>query len=269
MSIKSVCIELSNQCPLRCLHCSTNALPSKHLFFGKEETERLVQTFIAQKIETVYLSGGEPLLSPYLCDMVNGLSAANIKTAIYSSGVIFGSNSLSSVDSSYCKSLKFAGLDAIAFSIYSMNEEIHDKITNTTGSLRLLQGSIANFINVDMAVEINFVPFSNNYLELENIIDFCIKNSIKTLNIQKPIPQGRLKNNSHLILTDLEESIFVNTLTELANRYKKEISIVVSKLFGIKNATFNTSLYTAGFDEMYIAIPYQELDGRKYRYLAE
>ncbi|PUE67167.1 radical SAM protein [Arcobacter lacus] len=269
MNIKSVCIELSNQCPLKCLHCSTNALPNKHLFYNKGETERLVQTFISQKLEIVYLSGGEPLLSPYLPDMIKNLKNANIKTAIYSSGVIFGSKGLISVDSSYCNSLKFNGLDTIAFSIYSMNENVHENITKTKKSLYLLKNSVSNFIDAGINVEINFVPFSSNYKDLENIIIYCIENNIKTINIQKAIMQGRLIENSHIIMTPLEENEFIQTLCILTNKYKQLIDIIVSKLFDIKVDGILKSKYSAGMDEYYISIPYKEISGRKFRYLAQ
>lgn len=268
MKTRSVCIELSNQCPLKCLHCSTNASPAKNLFFGSEEIFRLTQTFIAQKLETVYLSGGEPLLNPHTIDMIRSLSNSNIATVVYSSGVVFGSSAIAPVDFEYCKKLKSAGLNAIAFSIYSMQCAIHDKITKTTNSLNILKQSIANFVNCGVEVEINFVPFEINRFDLEDIILFCIGQGIKNINVQKAIVQGRMSKHKDMLMSEVVENEFKDNLVLLANKYTN-INLVASKLFHIDNNSLHKSIYSADVDEKYIAIPYHELPGRKYRYIAQ
>src|SRR5579872_1424471 len=87
MPLRELKIELTQQCPLACVHCSTDshrrqtsALPEANVFNLLREASQL-------GVIKVALSGGEPLLSPYLPKLIGEATALGIHSSLYTCGV--------------------------------------------------------------------------------------------------------------------------------------------------------------------------------------
>ena len=132
--IDMVWLPLTDQCNYKCLHCYENArfnrevncskltLLDYKLFFDK-----LTRKYI---INCVQLTGGEPMLmsKTFLTDLIKLIKTYKIQT------IEFYSN-LSLLDMDFISLFKKYNIQ-VATSFYSINENIHDKITGVKGSYK-------------------------------------------------------------------------------------------------------------------------------------
>ena len=84
--LKELKIELTNQCPRNCKHCSSSATCDtkklKKLDFS--DVKRMIKEAREMGVETVVFTGGEPLMYEQLADLVKLVSSLEMKTTIYS-----------------------------------------------------------------------------------------------------------------------------------------------------------------------------------------
>lgn len=60
--IRELKIELTKECPLRCLHCSSNGLPQAPENIEPSIVADLIQEFVDMGGKVLAISGGEPLV---------------------------------------------------------------------------------------------------------------------------------------------------------------------------------------------------------------
>lgn len=121
-------LELTYRCNERCTHCYIEDFrddPQRVL--GKEQWFRVLTEL--RKGGTLYLilMGGEPTLSPWFFDIIEkGRDLGFFVSAI--------SNGLKMTQTEYVERMAESGMRQITFSLYSLNPEIHDKMTSVRGS---------------------------------------------------------------------------------------------------------------------------------------
>lgn len=72
-SQRSVTIEITNNCNLRCTHCCVNAGEENDHEFSTEELKDILRKCIAWSPETIALSGGEPMIRKDLFEILSFL----------------------------------------------------------------------------------------------------------------------------------------------------------------------------------------------------
>lgn len=217
-------LELTDRCPSRCLHCSSNAGPSCRNFLDKGVAFRLIDEIFSLRAKKVSLGGGEPTEAPSFLPILERISLLGLEAEIFTCGIRKQGNSLKSLSSDIVRSCQSLHGVKFIFSLYGSNAEVHDYITQTNGSFDLLQESLIKCLNANIECEINFVPMKTNFLELEAIATIAEDLNINRLSILRFVPQGRgHKNRSELELSRKQENCFVEKLLNL--RSEKTIDI--------------------------------------------
>ena len=86
-------LEITNNCPLYCVHCSTRASRQGDVYWSLEDVEHYTKKY--DHHQDIRLSGGEPFQHPQLEDIVKYLHNQGKSVTILSSGVTnFGENEL-------------------------------------------------------------------------------------------------------------------------------------------------------------------------------
>jgi MoaA/NifB/PqqE/SkfB family radical SAM enzyme len=267
--MKSVCCEIIKKCSLSCLHCSARShfYTSKHIPF--DDLKNIIKQASDNQVKTFFISGGEPLLYPNIDKVIEYITSYKMQPILYSSGILSEQDVLQPIPNELFSSLEKSGLTSIAFSIYSLDSTIHDKITGTPNSLKILKRTIENARKTlkQTTIELSFLPLSDTWKEITSIIEFCSINNIYKLNILKLINQGRAQE-SGIYARNLSQQDEIEFLEELRRAcLLTSTTIEVSKLYDCDNYEhLQISPHTSGINEYFISYKQDILKGRRFRY---
>ncbi len=194
-------IELTRDCPLACIHCSSNASPGNPIQLSREIVLSLVGQSAELRVKSIVFSGGEPLLWPWLRDAVSECTTHGIYCSLYSTGINLTEDGAQEV-----LALAKYGLDKAIFSIYSPLKESHDEITRRTGSFDETVAVMRAIGNGDIEREIHFVPLKRNYKHLVNLIELAQDAAIPKVSVLRFVPQGRgevLKKSREILMQEV------------------------------------------------------------------
>lgn len=210
-------LELTDWCPSKCLHCSSNSGPTCRRFLDAKVALRLVNEAAALSAHKISFGGGEPTMAPSFVPTVERATELGLIAEVFTCGIQTGTHLKTISDDVISECRKFTGIKFL-FSLYGADAEIHDCITRTPGSFAVLCESLRKCLNTGIECEINFVPVKINFLELENVIELAETFGINRLSVLRFVPQGRgYENRENLELTKKQEDNFVEVLLSLRN----------------------------------------------------
>jgi len=183
-SLQEIKIEVTNKCPLVCIHCSSDSTPNNIIEIKENKCLSILKEAKELGVEEVAFSGGEPLVYPYIENVVEYAVNSGMKVILYTTG---------NVDAVKDRLifLKSNELSKIIFSLYAANEKINDFITRTAGSFNKTIHAIKESVLIGLDVEIHFVALSRNYKELKQIVELSSELRISKISILRFVPQGR------------------------------------------------------------------------------
>ncbi|MEW6326445.1 MAG: radical SAM protein [Thermodesulfobacteriota bacterium] len=112
------CLFLTGACNLSCTYCAQKkSLTNNDM--GLEEWKRVADIAYVLGNRMISLVGGEPLLSPYVLDVVDYISARDTIVSILTNGRCLNEKFLHALDE--------AGLDSLGFSIDTLDNDRHPK----------------------------------------------------------------------------------------------------------------------------------------------
>lgn len=166
-------IELTYRCNERCTHCYIEEFkddPKRVL--DLENWYHVFTELRAAGTLYVILMGGEPLLSPYFFPIAKRATEMGFHVAMISNG-------LKIKDASVARQLKDAGLKLVTFSLYSLNPQIHDQMTQVKGSHQKLMAAIDSCLNEGLNVSINTLLTEANCKEIFELYDWGIAKGLE------------------------------------------------------------------------------------------
>lgn len=202
---KNVTLELTRNCALNCLICSSNGglpHPSELTFLKWLE---IIDQLIDLGAESFSLSGGEPFCCSYFKDICKYLSDSNVYFSIYTSGNVIQNDGLQSLALQDIEFISKLNLKNIIFSLEGSNEKTHEKITNVIGSFKNTLSSIKLAVNQNIKTELHFVPTLLNYKELLGVISIARDLGVSKVSVLRFVPQGRGEVNSLQLMLKEEE----------------------------------------------------------------
>lgn len=179
-------IEVTYECPLACVHCSSDAHKNNMISIEKIKCMNILEEAIKMGVNQIAFSGGEPLAWNGLGEAVEYCHLNNIETTIYTSG-----NYENIAD--MFKKLATKGLDKAVFSLYSSEEIEHVRITRKIDSYKLTLKAIAEANKNGIDTEIHFVAMRRNYTRLNQVVELGEKIGVKRISVLRFVPQGRGK----------------------------------------------------------------------------
>ena len=150
--LSSLQIEITGRCNERCVHCyipreNKTGDISPGLFRETLEQSRDIGVL------NLTLSGGEPMLHKNFCEFLEKATEYGFKISIFSN--------LTLINDKIVEALKKSNVKTLQASVYSLDAQIHDAITNLSGSLektiknikRLIDEQIPLFISCPIMKE--------------------------------------------------------------------------------------------------------------------
>lgn len=196
--LEEIKIELTRDCPLACIHCSSNAYSGNTVQLPREVVLSLVSQAAGLHAKSIVFSGGEPLVWPWLGDAVSACAMHGLHCSIYSTGI-----NLTDDGGQEVLALAKCGLNKVIFSLYSPRKEYHEEITRRSGSFDKTVATIRATGNSDIEREIHFVPLKRNYKHLVELIELAKEIGISKVSILRFVPHGRgvlLKRSREMLM---------------------------------------------------------------------
>jgi len=158
----SVQYDLTLRCTAHCVHCEQWRWP-QHRELGITELRALFDRFRAWEVRTVTLSGGNPLLHPYLSEALAMASERAIAIGIISEGAQISRPLADSIAAHACW---------VRFSVDGPSSEIHDHIRRAPGLFASVAAAIAELKarNQQLPVELNCVVQRENVQHVPEMI---------------------------------------------------------------------------------------------------
>ena len=192
--LRKMKIDLSDNCRLRCMHCSSNAGISGKMKIPLCKLYEILDSATHLGVEKVAFSGGEPLQYRNLVSVVKHAAGLGMQVSIYSTGNVPGFDTI-------IMQLCEAGVQRIIFSLFGPDQDCHEAVTQTQGSFDNTCKAISFAAHIGLSVELHFVPFANNFQELERIAGLGISLGVTRMSVLRFVPQGRGQNLLNQVLT--------------------------------------------------------------------
>lgn len=155
-------IELTSQCNERCSHCYADAAPERTDALTWPLIERAIDDAALLGYRIVQLTGGDPLIHPDVVRAVRHAHARGISIIeLYTNGLALTRELLGQL-------APFAPY--FAFSVYSHDAEVHDRITNVPGSHARTMRAISACLEKVLTVRVGVTLFEPNHEHRDAIL---------------------------------------------------------------------------------------------------
>ncbi len=218
--LKELKIEINRNCPLKCLHCSSNGMHHAPEQLSPEKVSEIIREFAHLGGKQLCISGGEPLCYETLPRIINVCREANIETALYTTGISSNGGSLQPISDRTSAFLAESGVKII-FSLHGARARTHDMLTQVEGSFDTTMIAIERAVNSGATTEVHVVPTTLNFKEIDDMTKLLAYMGIHRVSWLRFVPQGRGKlNQGALQLSKEQLSHLTKTKIKLQEMYK-------------------------------------------------
>ncbi len=222
---RSVDIEITNGCNLRCTYCSHFTSPGD---VGKDlpldEWRRFFAELKRAAVMNVTLSGGEPFYRKDLRDIIASIVENRMRFSILTNGTL--------IDPEIASFLAATGrCDSVQVSIDGATQATHDSFRGKGNFVRALNG-IRTLQQFDVPVAVRVTIHRKNVHELDQIAHLLLEEmglSSFSTNAASYMGLSRI-NVAETQLTVAERSLAMETLVRLAEEYPNRISATAGPL---------------------------------------
>jgi AdoMet-dependent heme synthase len=157
--------EMTQACPLACLHCRAEARPDRH---SGELTAAEARDLMAQVAEfgspppIFVLTGGDPFQRPDLFDLVRHGTGLGLPVAVSPSGT-------PTLTAGRLAGLRDAGARAISLSLDGSTAEVHDRFRGVPGVFGWTMRAWRAALNLGLKVQVNTSVTGHNLDDLADI----------------------------------------------------------------------------------------------------
>lgn len=242
--MREIHFEIENKCILNCKHCSSVIIREEQKRkFEFEDIKNLLNKI--PEVETVFLTGGEPILSNDFMNILTSihLHFPKIKIGVFTSGILKNQNKVSCINTELAEQIKLGGISMAYFSIYHIEGKLHDKITGYNGSLKLTIDSLRSFIAVGIETKVHLVLNKHNFHDIEKTIEYLSRIGVSEVRILRLARHGDAAKNWDNIGISYEEQ-----------------DEVIKDIFK-RRETCSVNITIAGFPELMGCRPFQNANG--------
>jgi len=194
-------INITKRCNLSCQHCYLDADTLKNGQsdeLSPAEVKHLLDEVASRGTQTmVVLTGGEPLARTDLEDMIRHGADLGLAMVIGTNGTLLTHRRVAS--------LKAAGALGLGISVDSLYASQHDDFRGLDGCWEKTYQGIQHCREQDLSFQIHSTITSNNYTQLNDLIQFAYDNDAKVFNLFFLICTGRAESSSDISAEQYEQ----------------------------------------------------------------
>lgn len=176
-------VELLGRCNEHCLHCYAESAPTVTDALERDVVFRVIDNAVAAGFRRIQFTGGDPLLCDFLPEAAAHAAAAGLPSIeIYTNGLALGDRLLDALAPSR---------PSFAFSFYSIDPEIHDRITRTPGSHRRTLAAIDRVVARGLKLRVAIVVMQENAGRVDELIAFLRSRGVPFVSWSRTFSVGR------------------------------------------------------------------------------
>lgn len=239
MKLNEITIEVTQQCPNRCIYCSSLSDMEKSEALGIETICKVVDEARELGAKSVSLSGGEPFLRDDILEIIDYINAKGFKLRVYSSGIYCENREYTSIPAMLLEVVKDK-IETLIFNYEAIDAELYATIMGTKpANLALLDETIKKAISLEIPVEAHLVPMHCNFRQIPDVISKLYAMSVNNVSLLRLVPQGRVFENKGLVkLSADEEKELQQILRSCKETYQDKIRLGLP--FSAKRAACGT-----------------------------
>lgn len=158
--------ELTSRCNERCIHCYIpNGKKNTGIDMSFDKFRYIIDQYADMNGLCVTLSGGEALMNKSIKEMLRYCREKDLQISLLTN--------LISLTDEMILVLKEVNLSLVQVSLYSMDEEIHDKITTVKGSYAKTKAAIEKLYAADIPVQISCPVMKANKDGYERVMKYA------------------------------------------------------------------------------------------------
>ena len=198
--LEAIHIELTTQCPFSCKQCYQNM---QNEMLSLHQVKALLREAEQLKVFQIAIGGGEPMIYPYLKEVLTMLQQTEMAVTITSSGYGMTKEKL--------KELKSYGVNHIQISLNGVDKQMQEQSRQGYEEAVL---ALKNLSESDISFGINFVARKDNIEQLEKIILFAQKLHADNVNILRYKP-SKHERYEEIALNEEEHKWLANKIISL------------------------------------------------------
>lgn len=191
--IKALSWIINNECNMRCVHCYPDSGIEIKEPFDKEKFCKALNSISSVKFETIFISGGEPILDKQFYDYIEIAQKITEEIHLCTNGTLLTDEVL--------KKLTEYKIKEITISLQSCNEEISQKIYQRINVFDNILNSIKRVKNYNFIIALEMTLMKPNYLFIDEIFDIANTYGIKYLSFKRLREIGRASSDNSVKLT--------------------------------------------------------------------
>jgi len=160
-------VELTDRCNERCVHCYAESSPDCSARLSRKEISHVLEQARRLGRPTVQFTGGDPLLHPDLLFAVQTAHELDYQAVeIYTNGLALSESLLEKLSPFQPR---------FAFSVYAHDAAIHDRITQTPGSLQRTLRAIRRIQDAKLQLRVGIILMTENRELQDATADFLMQ----------------------------------------------------------------------------------------------
>lgn len=204
-------LETSRQCNLKCIYCYSDAGRKMENELTLDEIRNVIDQAVALGVRAItIIGGGEPMIVPYILDMIDYLSRQPVKINLFTNATL-----MTPFKAGFLRDRKVA----VVTKFNSMNPEVQDTLAGVPGSYARIQAGIRMLLDAgygsspDLPLGLETIICRQNINELEAMWRYARDHRFRPY-FEVITFQGRAKREALNVETDELQRLF-NRLLEI------------------------------------------------------
>ena len=166
-NLNRIQLEITKKCNFKCKHCYLkNKVYQKEL--SLDSIKKIIDEASKLGCMNIDITGGEPLIHPFLKEILIYINQKGMKTTLYSNGYLINDEWIDFFKSIYLESLRI--------SIDNINEKKCNSIIRNKGTLNTVFSNIINLTQNGIDVSVTTIAMKDNINEVNKISKY-LKNT--------------------------------------------------------------------------------------------
>ena len=198
----------TKRCNLYCKHCYRESGPNELITneLSTEEGKKLLREMHRAGFRIIVFSGGEPLMREDIFELIEYAKSLKMMVLMGSNGTL--------ITKDCAKTLKDKGLDSIAISIDSLNEQKHNDFRGSDAAFKKALEGAKNCIDLGIKVQLNCTITKDNLKEIDKIMTFASDFGAVSSHMLFLVEVGRGKNIGYTSLNKEEYKNAIHTIID-------------------------------------------------------